>query len=139
MEISLLLEPAIWKQSILRSFFDEMQKVHDYAALDEQFNKPQYLHEAMITSGASIIIPRVYDFLIGRKGPENLHQCGLWFESATKSKYSKLKSIEPNAIFNVVHKNLEGYSYTSIFEWIQFISPATLSLRASIAPAKLLH
>ena len=74
MEISLLLEPAIWKQSILRSFFDEMQKVHDYAALDEQFNKPQYLHEAMITSDASIIIPRVYDFLIGRKGPEKKYR-----------------------------------------------------------------
>ena len=41
MEITSLLELAIWKQSILRGFFDEMQEVHDYAALDGQFDKPQ--------------------------------------------------------------------------------------------------
>ena len=73
-EITSLLELAIWKQSILRAFFDEMQEVHDYAVLDGQFNRPQYLHEAMITSGASIIIPRVYDFLIDRNDPEKKYR-----------------------------------------------------------------
>ena len=42
MEITSLLVLAIWKQSILRGFFDEMQEVHDYAAFAGQYNKPQH-------------------------------------------------------------------------------------------------
>lgn len=63
MEVSSNLELAIWKTSILGSYFDDMQDIYDYSSLDVNFDRKRYTKDVLVSCGSSVIIPLVLQFL----------------------------------------------------------------------------
>lgn len=63
MEVSSNLELAIWKTSVLGSYFDDMQDVYDYPSLDVNFDPKCYTKDVLFSCGSSVIIPLVLEFL----------------------------------------------------------------------------
>lgn len=63
MEVSSILELAIWKTSVLGSYFDDMQQVYDYSSLDANFDRKRYTKDVLLCCGSSVIVPIVLGFL----------------------------------------------------------------------------
>jgi len=68
MEVTSLLELIIWKASICGDIFLTLQEVHDYKALDEDFDPLGYIRDKHITSGVEVIVPLVTSFLSFSEG-----------------------------------------------------------------------
>lgn len=64
MELSSLLELAIWKAKIISTAeFDSVQDMKEYVTLDQNFNPQTYANDLRMTCGCQVIIPQVMKFL----------------------------------------------------------------------------
>jgi len=64
MEITSLLEQALWKARILNDgLFESVQDVRNYVALEEDFDSKAFLNQMKIICGSEVVIPKVINFL----------------------------------------------------------------------------